>query len=360
VKHSVEVAHLVNGEAVSIRTLSLRSGRRAGALAAAMVLALACGGALALAAGLWLGHRIVHGPAFLALWSALATALALVAAARARARAHRYTIGVGIDDDAYAPLAETLVRPSPGGWELGLSPGMAGTIESARGPVSVESLVRASAGEGRARMPLELGARAELTLGRTTFIVRGLPAGSERVVLPAAFWRPFARRALLPIQVAAVATVLCTVPQGTLLGEREMRSAIPADATPWEVEKLLRQEAQSQAATLHACFDPLPLACQHPGYVGVGLSLTRQGEIRSSWIARSTFGQDCPVDACMSNVVAGWFFEPLPEPLRIVLPVQVLRTGRPLPEPLGLGPAGGAGPRGLAWNGSPPDGLDSR
>jgi hypothetical protein len=33
----------------------------------------------------------------------------------------------------------------------------------------------------------------------------------------------------------------------------------------------------------------------------------------------------------MSEVISGWFFEPLPEAMRIVLPVQVLRTDKPLP-----------------------------
>jgi hypothetical protein len=143
--------------------------------------------------------------------------------------------------------------------------------------------------------------------------------------------RPFARRALVPIQLAAVATFLGAVPLGAPLGEADMKSAIPADASPWDVEKLLRQEAQTQARTLHACFDPLPVTCQHPGYVGVGLSLARDGEIRASWIARSTYGRDCPVEACMSNVISTWFFEPIPESMRIVLPVQVLRTDKPLP-----------------------------
>ena len=32
----------------------------------------------------------------------------------------------------------------------------------------------------------------------------------------------------------------------------------------------------------------------------------------------------------MSEVAAGWFFEPLPESMQIVLPVQVLRTDKPL------------------------------
>jgi hypothetical protein len=105
----------------------------------------------------------------------------------------------------------------------------------------------------------------------------------------------------------------------------------PRLTTPWEAEKWLRIEAQSQAASLYQCFDPLPLGCQRPGYVGVGVSLNREGEMRSNWIARSTFGADCPVDQCMKEVVSTWVFDPLPEPMRVVLPVQVLRTEKPLP-----------------------------
>jgi hypothetical protein len=74
----------------------------------------------------------------------------------------------------------------------------------------------------------------------------------------------------------------------------------------------------------------MPLECQRPGYVGIGLSLSKSGEIRSNWIARSTYGRDCPVEQCMAEVAAGWFFEPLPESMQIVLPVQVLRTDKPL------------------------------
>jgi hypothetical protein len=49
----------------------------------------------------------------------------------------------------------------------------------------------------------------------------------------------------------------------------------------------------------------------------------------------------------MSNVISSWFFEPIPEAMRIVLPVQVLRTDKPLPvqhaslEPRGRLPADG-------------------
>jgi hypothetical protein len=238
-------------------------------------------------------------------------------------------VGIDIDDDAYAPLELALVRRTSRGYELGLGAGMRGTVEGGAAAIDVETLLH----EGRSSVPLAAGARAELTLGATTFVVRARPLAElgAPAPLPRGFWRPFARRALVPLQLAALLSFVRAVPVAGALGEADMKSAIPADATPWEVEKLLRQEAQLQARTLHACFDPLPLTCQHPGYVGVGLSLSRQGEIRSSWIARSTYGRDCPVEACMSNVISGWFFEPLPESMRIVLPVQVLRTEKPFP-----------------------------
>jgi hypothetical protein len=135
----------------------------------------------------------------------------------------------------------------------------------------------------------------------------------------------------MPLQLAALASFFCAVPVGAHIGDSDMRSAIPANATPWEIEKHLRWEAQLQARSLHQCFDVLPISCQRQGYVGVGLSLSREGEIRSQWIARSTFGNECPVNECMSEVIGTWFFEPLPEPMKVILPVQVLRTEKPLP-----------------------------
>jgi hypothetical protein len=329
VKQEIEVAHLVNGEVISVRVLSARAETRAALVAGASVLGLSGVAATTLAVGLALAGRIVHAPSFLAMWLAVGLAVAVLAANRARTRARSYLVGVDIEDDAFAPLAQALVRRTRAGYALALAPGMSGVIEGSATSLDVEALLRG----GRSRVVLDVGTRAELTLGSTTFVVRArLPGQLGRLAaLPRGFWRPFARRALLPIQLAAMIAFLRTVPRTAALGEADMKSAIPADSTPWEVEKLLRQEAQTQARTLHSCFDPLPMTCQHPGYVGVGLSLSRQGEIRSSWIARSTYGQDCPVEACMSSVISTWFFEPLPESIRIVLPVQVLRTDKPLP-----------------------------
>jgi hypothetical protein len=350
VKHGVQVAHLVNGETVSVRVLSGRAERRAAWLVGVSVLALTVGAGLALALGLVTGHRLVHGPGFVALWTGLGAALALVAAARARARAGRYLIGADIDDDAFAGVPGALVARAGASYELRLSTGMSGTLDEGRtsalagGASAVDALVRA----GRLRFVVGESTHAELVVGKTTFVVRGAPLGAGRPDVPASFWRPLVRRTFAPIALASIATfVLLTVPAGAALSERDMRSAIPEDASPWEVEKLLRFEAQLQSSTLHACFDPLPMSCQHPGYVGVGLSLAKDGEIRTSWIARSTYGKDCPVDACMSNVISGWFFEPLPEAMKIVLPVQVLRTNKPLPTgthaQLGPGPRRASG-----------------
>lgn len=335
----IEVAHLVSGETISVRLLSARSERRAALAAGLSVLTLTALAAAVTALALSLGGRIVHGPGFFALWLAVGFAVATLAAVRASARARRYLVGADIDDDAFAPLARALVRRSRRGYELALAPGMKGVVEGGPVPLDVESFVRSQGGGASLAVPLAAGMRAELTMGATTFVVRARPEREWGALapLPRGFWRPFARRALLPIELAAAVAFLRTVPLGAPLGEADMKSAIPADATPWEVEKLLRQEAQGQARMLHACFDPMPVACQRPGYVAIGLSLSRQGEIRSSWIARSTYGNECPVEACMSNVISTWFFEPLPESMRIVLPVQVLRTDKPLPLAAALG-----------------------
>jgi hypothetical protein len=192
-------------------------------------------------------------------------------------------------------------------------------------------LIESLAQERETYLPLERGARAEISLGASTFVVRAVPDDVAPPPLGRGFARSHVRRALIPLEVAALVSVLCAVPVGMRLGEADMKSAIPEGATPWEIEKLLRMEAQSQAHTLHECFDVLPIECQRQGYVGVGLALSRQGEVRSSWIARSTFGQECPVDDCMSNVISTWFFEPMPESMKVILPVQVLRTDMPLP-----------------------------
>jgi hypothetical protein len=327
-KQSVEIAYLINGDMISVRRLSARGEWRAGLAAFALVTALTAGGAALVSLVLLAAHRIVYVPAYVALWLLVGLGVASVAAARAVRRARSYCVGAGIDDDAFATAPLPLVRRARGGYRLLLIPGFSGRIENGRAPVPVESLV----GKGAVDVPFASDGRAELRLGTGTFIVRAVSDEGAAPKLPAGVVRRFVRRSVLPLEMAAVASILCAVPMGAQIGDADMKSAIPTNATPWEIEKLLRWEAQTQARALHQCFDVLPIACQRPGYVGVGLSLSREGEIRSHWIARSTFGADCPVNQCMSNVISTWFFEPLPEPMKVILPVQVLRTDRPLPR----------------------------
>lgn len=325
--HSIEVAHLVNGEVISVRRLSRRRERREVAVALLVVGAAFVAATGLVAAALLGAHRVVYGPVYGAVWMLVAAGMAIVLGRRALHRARRYRVGVSIDDDAFAGAEVDLVRRVGEGYELALVTGMTGTIEAGRSPIAVETLVSTS---NTTRVPLGGGVRAEIRLGNTTFVVRGGAAAGREEGVSRALVKRFARPTLTVVQLMAVASFLYAVPVGATLGEADMKSSIPTTATPWETEKALRAQAQNQAPTLHRCFDVMPLECQRPGYVGIGLSLSKSGEIRSNWIARSTYGKDCPVEQCMSEVAAGWFFEALPESMQIVLPVQVLRTDKPL------------------------------
>ena len=327
VNHSIEVAQLVNGEVVSVRQLSRRRELKEISVAVGVV-AIAFLVATALEAAILLGaHRVVYGPVYGAVWLVVAVTMAAMLGRRALERARRYTVGASIDDDAFAGAQVDLVRRARvgGGYELGLAPGMTGTIASGRAPIAVESLLASRT----ARVPLGAGVRAEISLGTTTFVIRGIDSATTEPVSKGLIKR-FARPTLTVVQLMAVGSFLYAVPVGAAIGEADMKSSIPSHSTPWETEKALRAQAQNQARSLHRCFDAMPLECQRPGYVGIGLSLSREGEIRSSWVARSTYGKDCPVEQCMSEVAAEWFFEALPESMQIVLPVQVLRTDKPL------------------------------
>jgi hypothetical protein len=327
---SIEIAYLINGEVISVRRLSQRGEWRSAVSTFGLVVAMSAAAALVVALALQAAHRVVYGPAYIALWFAIGVAVASLAAARAARRARSYTIGAGLDDDAFAAAPLPLVFRGRAGYRIALCAGFTGRIDGDRTSIPVESLAR-EVGARFIEVPLEPGARAEVGSGATTFVVRSLPEGDRGPALPSGARRRFVRRAFLPLELTALASIFCAVPVGSRIGEGDMKSAIAAHATPWEIEKALRAEAQTQASALHRCFDVLPISCQRSGYVGVGVSLSREGEIRSHWIARSTFGADCPVEQCMSDVVSNWFFEPIPESIRVVLPVQVLRTDRPLP-----------------------------
>lgn len=324
---SVEIAYLINGGVVSERRLSQAGEWRAALTAFALVAGISLVAAAAVVLMLVANHRVVYGTAYLGLWAAVSLGAASLAAFRAAGRARCYRVGPHIQDDAFASSQLPLVQRTPGGYVLRVTPGMTGRLEEGRAPIPVESL-----GEGAVDFRFSPNARAEVTLGVATFVIRNAPAGSPTPRLPPGVLRRFARKSLLPLQLAALASLFCEMPAGANLAEADMKSAIPANATPWEVEKLLLSGAQTQAGTLHKCFDVMPIACQRRGQVNVLVSLTRKGEIREHEIAGSTFGVDCPVNQCFKDVVSTWFFEPIPEAMKVILPVQVRRTDRPLPH----------------------------
>ena len=331
--HAVEIAYLMNGELVSVRRLSKRSEWRSALSAFSLVVGMSTATATLVAVALLIAHRVLFVPTYLGLWLLVTLGAATLAGHRAARRARSFNIGAAIDDDAFAAMPMRLVRREGTSYRLVLAPGFTGRLDGDRAGRPVEAFLRDAdpASSRMVELPLEPGARVEVTAGTATFVIRNLPdAGPIPPAAPGAV-RRFARRALLPLEMAALASIFCAVPVGAQIGEADMRSAIPRGATPWEIEKALRSEAQTQARSLHQCFDVLPISCQHSGYVGVGVSLSREGEMRDHWIARSTYGADCPVEQCMSDVVSTWYFEPLPQSMRVILPVQVLRTDKPLP-----------------------------
>jgi hypothetical protein len=318
----------MRGGVVSQRRLSPRGEWRAGITTFALVAGMTLASALAVGLALLAAHRVVYATTYLLLWLFVGAGAGAAAAVRAVGRARSYGIGAGIDDDAFAASPLPLVRRVKARYVMRLAPGMTGQLEDGRAPIPLESLI----GEGTVDVPLPATARAEVHIGMATFVVRTGADSGPVPALPVGAARWFARKATLPLGIAALASVVfCAIRVNGPIGEAEMRSAIPVDATPLQVEMLLRQEAQLQAPAFHQCFDVLPISCQKRGYVGVKLSLARSGEIRDHGIAGSSYGAECPVNQCLSDVVGSWFFEPLPQSMSLILPVQVLRTDKPLP-----------------------------
>jgi hypothetical protein len=351
-EQGIEVVHLERGTLVSLHTLSAARERR-GVLA---TLAFLAGGAgIGAGMAILVAHaigKLVYLPAFASVWVALFAGLAWFAVPRVRARLGRYTIGAGLENDAFSPVSDglTLIRRRDQRFELTVLPGMHGHIENGRSPIPVESLLdgarsslsegsRASVSEGirasvseaiRSTVSLDEGAVARVTLGPSQFVIRSRPATGVEASIPADWMRPFGRTAVLVLQFGLVASLFCFGPSGRTIDDRMGVHMNLKSATPWEAEKWLRVEAQHQAPSLYQCFEQMPLGCQRPGYVGIGVSLSSDGEIRSHWIAHSTYDSQCPVEECMSEVISTWAFDPLPQAMRVVLPVQVLRTDKPL------------------------------
>jgi hypothetical protein len=339
VERPVEVTVFQRGELQGLRILSPRRERRAAAIAAGCTAAVVMVAMAATAVLVSFFGLVVHAPTFLVSWLGVTAGVAALSARRTRERQRRYALGAQIDADAFGAVDVDLVRRVGRGddYDLGLVPGMSGVFEHGRSPLPVESLTRT----GPVRVPLPAEGKVCVEFGPSTFVIRRrgdvaeppLPFGeSVRRALTTA--RRFVPLAGMGVPVAAMATFLGAVPAAMAVSDADMRSSIPDRATPLQIEQHIRAGAQRQVRTLHQCFDPLPLACQRPGFVGVGVSLSRDGEVRLAWVTRTSYDRhDCPVSQCMANVVAGWFFEAMPEPMKVVIPIQVRRTAKPLYDP---------------------------
>lgn len=323
----VEVVQLESGNALCVRVLS-EQRERAGARRAAAVVALA----ILAAAGASYGigrvlDKAIYLPAFVALWSLIGLGVGHHAVRRVARRLGRYTVGPRLESDAFAQVANDfdLVARRGSRFELTLLPGMHGHIESGRAPLPIEALVQ----DQRTVVSLDEGGSAEVAFGASRFVIRSRRSLAASP-LPRDWMRPFARSGILAVQLGLVASLFCLVPSSRVIDDRWLGHPVAKATTPWEAEKWLRIEAQRQAPSLYTCFDALPMACQRAGYVGIGVALSRDGDIRSQWIARSTYGAECPVEKCMSDVISTWQFDPIPQAMRVILPVQVLRTEKPL------------------------------
>lgn len=333
-ERAVEVASFHQNDMRGVVLLSPSRERRAAVLAGAtaggvILLAMALGVLL-----LSLCHIVVHAGLFFAAWTAMAAAATFLAARQALRRACRYVVGASLDADAFGSLEVDLVRHALSGYQLRLLPGMNGQIDNGRMPLPVESLVA----KGAVSLALPEQGRVRIGMGPASWVIRSITRVPDRA--KPSFWQGLTllttrlRQSLpvaaLGLPLAILVTVLGSAPAVRALTEKDIAPALADGATPWEIEQSIRVQAQRQASTLHACFDPMPLQCQRPGYVGVGLSLSKQGDVLSHWVSRSSYGPDCPVTECMAKHAARWFFEPVPEAMRLILPIQVKRTNRPL------------------------------
>lgn len=329
--HFLEVSRLEQGLKTDVRRLSRKGEWTAGTtMAGVCVLAAALSLMMALTFMSML-HRVVFAPKL--LWSLAtfggAATWWLVRAAKQRAR--HVHLGPSMGDDGFAPIPVDLARRLEGSddaFELGIVAGMSGEIQSARMTVPLEALAPPS-GSGPRYRRIEAGEKAVVRLGTETYLLE------RRTAEASPEWSFGKAAAGIPRRWLAVGALGClavaffsSIPAGGAVTQLKPPIVSARRSSGWEAEMELRLEAQLQAPSLYECFDKLPQSCQRPGYVAVGLSLTREGEIRSHWIASSTYNETCPVTACMGDIVALWQFNSLPEPMRVVLPVQVLRTSK--------------------------------
>ncbi len=329
----VEIVTLERGVRQASRTLSPQLEQRFGSYAASLAAGVSAAGFLAFAAMTWASGFVLHAPVFFATAAAGMGAAAGWAWRRTVRRIAHFRVGPHMEDDAFAAESLQMVRKRRGGgYELALAHGMTGVIEEDQVRRPIEGLTH------RARLvwvPLLPGLVARIDIGQTTFIVRSLEGAEAytalqsppvRLALPSLAPKRFVSQALVVTFTALVLPFSTAVAAPQQLSHADMVSSIPAQSSAWQVEKLVYKAVQAQAHKLYACFEPFPSQCAMSGYVGVGVKLKKNGDVVKDWVSRSTYGASCPATACVKDVIAGLFFDELPEPMTLVIPVQVLEN----------------------------------
>ena len=275
-------------------------------------------------------HRVVYAPPYFGgLADRPASAPRLVGGDSRRCDAPvPMPIGADIDDDAFSARRSRWSGARRRGYVMRLAPGITGQLEGGRAPIPLESVI----GEGDRR---RAAARRRARRGAHR---HGDLRGSQRSgsgPAPGAAGRRrverFARKALLPLELAALGSILLRRPG------RAVRSARPRCGRRFrprrrrcEIEKMLRQEAQSRrprSTVLRRAADHLPEAgLRRREAVAVARRARFGITDRGVDVRRGLPGQAVPVGGGRDLVLRA-----AAESMRVVLPVQVLRTDKPLP-----------------------------
>jgi hypothetical protein len=329
----VEVSLFERGELRSVTTFAPANERRAAVVAGSVATSLVLTAMLLATAFLGWLDLVVHGPTFFASWFGVAAFAGWFSYRRTRRRARRFRLGADIEADAFAMIDVDLIRRARSDYEIGLVAGMSGILQSGRSTLPIEALT----GRTVVRVPVPREGKVHIDFGLASFVIRRLAAAGQKERVGhtglhgwnRSSMRRVVETAAAAIPVAALATLLASIPAGTAVAEGNLWPLviIPYNTPPLETVRL---GAQAQASAFHQCFDPLPLSCQRSGRVDVVLALSKSGDVRSHWISSSTFGTECPVAECMERVVSRWVFHSLPDAMTLVLPGDVQRTGRSL------------------------------
>jgi hypothetical protein len=306
-----------------VRTLSQRRERTAawlaGALGAGFVLACMA----TVMAGVATVQRVVHAPTFFTFWTLAAATVATLCATWARRRCQRYRIGVDMEADAFSPEEVDLVRRNGEDYDLGLVPGMSGTLDGGRAGVPIEALTS----RGPIRVPLPADGTVRIELGRTTFVV------GRTAVDPVRVWpllarlvgsggpasRRVVRMAGLGVAAATFASALVTVPSVSAVADAELRRGPQRTVAGL---RMIPVRLATPDEGLRACFEAVAPICRRWA--------ADEARLGAGFTSPAEYGEDCVVNACITSFVSRWLDErAISAPAPAAAPVEAIRTDGP-------------------------------